>query len=194
MASAMMRRTWQHIREVFGANRRMDISRADVRLELSDYGLLGREFSIQDECLPAVTRSLGLKRIFLEPYPDQHEGVVTDDRLEEGVLADVSYNAEKNEAIILVRESLKTRPWPTFELCVLHELSHLIGKHHLKTANLKLQESTIRESWNRPQSEQDELEVEARKHAKLLLLAQYRSRSLRARGDGPRNLSKVRDA
>lgn len=171
MASTMMRRTWQHLREVCGMNRRMDVSRADVRLELSDYGLLGREFSILDECLPAVARSLGIEKIVLESYPDQHEGIVTDDRLEEGVLADVSYNAQKNEAVILVRESLKTRPWPTFELCVLHELSHLIGKHHLKSANLKLQESTIRESWTRPQSEQDELEVEARKRAKLLLLA-----------------------
>jgi hypothetical protein len=153
------------------APRGCEVRREDVRLELSRLGILGRSFSIDDDLKFAVEKYTRLGKLTVERYPDRHQGVVFDNRLEEGVLADVSYSEDSNEAIILIRESLESRPWPTYELCLLHELSHLIGKHHLRYPHLQLHESTIRRSWTCPQTEQHRIEVEARQRAKLLLLA-----------------------
>ena len=170
MIRLALTRVWASVRRL-RALRSCQVRREDVRLELSRLGILGRSFSIDDELKSAVERYTRLGKLTVERYPDRHEGIVSDNRLEEGVLADVSYSQDNNEAVILIRESLESRPWPTYELCLLHELSHLIGKHHLKHPHLQLHESTIRRSWTCPQTDQHRIEVEARQRAKLLLLA-----------------------
>lgn len=171
MITTTVKRACRYAGKVCRLHRYAEVSREDVRLELSQLGILGRAFSVDDELKSAVARYTHLDQLVIETYPDRHQGVVSDNRLEEGVLADVSYNESKNKALILIRESLKSRPWPTYELCLLHELSHLIGKHHLKYSYLQLHESTVRRSWTRPQTDQHRIEVEARQRAKLLLLA-----------------------
>lgn len=167
----MIRATWHHIRELCGLNTGVQIGRRNVRKELLDLGLLGHSWDICDDFIPAVQKYVGFDSLEVVPYQDRREGIVSPHRLDDGVLADVHFPDRKNNALIVVRESLRERPWPAHDLCVLHEGSHLIGMHHLVSNKLELRESTIKQSWTDPQGEQDRLEVEARKRAKLLLLA-----------------------
>jgi hypothetical protein len=50
----------------------------------------------------------------------------------EGNLAEVVYDDPTGRALVLVRESLRYRPWPAYELSLFHELSHLAAGHPLR--------------------------------------------------------------
>lgn len=161
-----------HLAELIGVSRDANVSRETVRLELARAGLLGRCWSLEHYRL-AVERETGLA-ITVEDYPDLRPGLVTEKMLPEDVLAEVDVNEELTEAIVLVRQSLRRRGSIAYTLCVLHELSHLMAGHYLKSRKLRLQASTIRRAgrWQfGPSTDEAKMENEARRRAKLLLLA-----------------------
>ncbi len=116
-----------HLLEVSGFR---SPSREDFRVELAGLGLLGRRFG-PVEYASALEEALGV-RISLEEFPDVSFALAGRELLEEGTLAEVFYGEATREALVLVRESLKMRPWPAYELAVYHELSHLAAGHPVK--------------------------------------------------------------
>ena len=102
----------------------------DFRLELAELGLVGRAFGPLDYAR-ALEGLLGI-RITVEEVPDLRLAFVRREILREGTLAEVFYKEECGEALILVRESLRMRPWPTYELALYHELSHLAAGHTMR--------------------------------------------------------------
>ena len=116
-----------HLREVAGLGRP---SLEDFQIELANLGLLGKRFTPID-----YARALGDRfgiGITIEAFPDLGIGLAKRDVLEEGTLAEVFYNEDLREAVILVRESLRYRPWPAYELKLYHELSHLAAGHPVR--------------------------------------------------------------
>lgn len=112
------------------------LTRADFVERLRTWGLLGRTFR-EAEGVAAVARSLPHPVQVLD-YPDVSEPDVEGAHaraegypqgLLDGCLAEVAYHEGRGEALILVRESLRYRPWPLRELCVYEELAHLVLGH-----------------------------------------------------------------
>ena len=116
-----------HLKEVAGFG---DPSLEDFRLELARLGLLGRSFGPLDYAR-TLEKHLGI-RIVVEEFPDTRLALARRGVLEEGTLAEVFYAEERGEALILVRESLRMRPWPAYELVLYHELSHLTARHPVR--------------------------------------------------------------
>ena len=162
----------RHLKETAGLAPGTELSRNDVRVELSNLGLIGNGFTL-DQIIKAVEDHLG---IIITPYdyPDLSSGVVPDYDLKAGDLAALTCNDERTEAILVVRESLKYRPWPAYVLSVLHELGHLLAGHHLQRPHHSLDPSTLKlEGVHSVELSDSELafEIEARRWAKALLLA-----------------------
>ena len=116
-----------HLKEIAGFG---SPSLEGFRLELARLELLGRSFGPLDYAR-ALEEHLGI-RIVVEDFPDTRLALARRGVLEEGTLAEVSYAEERGEALILVRESLRMRPWPAYELALYHELSHLAARHPLR--------------------------------------------------------------
>lgn len=165
-----------NVREVFG----VDASCGAVRVELAKLGLLGRSFTPK-EYLEALGRELGIE-IILKDYPDCGRGVVSEEAPPEDVLGEVNYDERDGRAIILVRESLKRRPWPAYELCVLHEGSHLAARHHLRRNRLRMRPLSDRSTENSETRRLTEYEDEARSRAKWLLLASVAPEEFQSEG------------
>jgi hypothetical protein len=141
-----------------------DLAFEGLRLELARLGLLGRRFTWR-EYLAALEERLGID-IEVTEYPDLSQGVLDDLDEPEDLLAEVNYRPDERRAVIVVRESLRLRPWPAFELSVFHELSHLAAGHHL------LLRRTARSPLGRlGRLGEEDLESEARRRARWLLLA-----------------------
>lgn len=123
----MARRIFSHLVELIDRERP---SLADFRAELAALGLLGRGFTPEAYAV-ALGDRLGIEIVIAE-YPDSASALMLGEATREGNLAEVAYNADRNEAVVLVRESLKLYPWPTHELQLYHELSHLAAGHPLR--------------------------------------------------------------
>jgi hypothetical protein len=119
-----LRRIGFHLRELAGLGRP---SLEDFQIELAKLGLLGRSFVPLDYAR-ALSVEFGIG-ITIEAFPDVGIGLTKQDVLEAGTLAEVFYNEHLEEAVILVRESLRYRPWPAYDLKAYHELSHLAAGH-----------------------------------------------------------------
>ncbi len=126
-AAASWRVVWAHLREVAGFG---TPTKEDFGLELARLGLLGRRFG-PGEYAAALGTALGV-RISVEDFPDASLALAGRELLEEGTLAEVFYDEAGREALVLVRESLKMRPWPAYDLAVYHELSHLAARHPVR--------------------------------------------------------------
>ena len=123
------RRIFSHLTELVD---RKGPSLADFRAELATLGLLGVRFTPE-----AYAAALGNRleiEITIAEYPDAQSTLMGSEAAREGNLAEIAYNADRNEAVVLVRESLKRYPWPSYELQVYHELSHLAAGHPLRVA------------------------------------------------------------
>lgn len=155
----------RNVREVLG----VDVSRGAVRVELARLDLLGRAFTPEDY-LEALGRELGVE-IALKDYPDCGQGMVSGEAPPEDVLGEVNYDESNGRVIILVRESLKRRPWPAYELCVLHEGSHLAAGHHLRRDKLRMRPLGEGATGSPEIRKLAKYEDEARIRAKWLLLA-----------------------
>jgi hypothetical protein len=108
-----------------------------------------------------------------------------------GDLAEVVYDDPTGKALVRVRESLRYRPWPAYELSLFHELSHLAAGHPLRvkraqgnetgsrfralgTSRLARREPSVlsgNEERGFEELKSEVLEPEARKRAKWLMLA-----------------------
>lgn len=155
-------------------------SLADFRAELAALDLRGSGFTPEDYAA-ALGNRLGIEIIIAE-YPDARSPLIRGDAAREGNLAEVAYNADLNEAVVLVRESLKRYPWPAHELQVYHELSHLAAGHPLRVqkrgrAATVLEGLGVRLAQRPPKGDLAEeyrlasQEEEASKRAKWLVLA-----------------------
>lgn len=122
-----LRRIGFHLRELVGLGRP---SLEDFQIELAKLELLGSSFVPLDYAR-ALSDEFGIG-ITIEAFPDVGIGLTKRDILEAGTLAEVFYNEHLEEAVILVRESLRYRPWPAYELKVYHELSHLAAGHPVR--------------------------------------------------------------
>lgn len=116
-----------HLKEIGGFG---GPSMEDFRLELARLELLGRSFGPLDYAR-ALEEHLGI-RIVVEDFPDYRFALARREVLREGTLAEVFYAEERGEALVLVRESLRMRPWPAYELTLYHELSHLGARHPMR--------------------------------------------------------------
>lgn len=114
----------KHLKEIAGFG---GPSVDDFRLELAKLDLLGRAFGPLDYAR-ALERHLGI-RIAVEDFPDLRLAFARREAMREGTLAEVLYAEERGEALVLVRESLRMRPWPAYDLAIYHELSHLAARH-----------------------------------------------------------------
>ena len=161
-----------HLKETSGLSPGTELSRTDVRVQLSDLSLIGSGFSVE-QITEAVENYLGLT-VTTYDYPDLSSGVVPDHELKARDLAALTYDDSRKEAVIIVRESLRYRPWPAYVLSVLHELGHILAGHHLQHPRHSLDPSTLKldgmHSLDISHSDVA-LEVEARRWAKSLLLA-----------------------
>ncbi len=146
---------------------------------MATLGLLGREFT-PEEYAQALGHYLGITVVIAE-YPDVSSALMRGEILKEGHLAEVVYNANRNEAVFLVRESLKHYPWPTYELQLYHELSHIVAGHPLEIRGdgrvMEMIKSLgVRLAQRPPRMDSTEerhvlQEEEAKKRAKWLILA-----------------------
>ncbi len=102
----------------------------DFQVELAKLGLLGERFAPMDYAR-ALSDWFGIG-ITVEAFPDLGIGLARREVLEAGALAEVFYNEDREEAVILVRESLRYRPWPAYDLKLYHELSHLAAGHPVR--------------------------------------------------------------
>ncbi|WP_152670695.1 hypothetical protein [Rubrobacter aplysinae] len=173
-ARAAIRTLTRHLRETAGYNPGTEVSYEDIRLELSKLGLLGHGFSLE-QIISAVKSWLGIDiKVYL--YPDLSRGVLPeeDNKLKPNQLARLRWKSDLNEAYIQVRESLQYRPWPAYELSILHEVAHLLAMHHLRIPEHYLDASILKlDASSAPDASELEspYEIEARKRAKALLLA-----------------------
>lgn len=173
----------QHLKEVGGLHSPEELTEEDFRLELADLGLLGRPFG-PEEYRRALEERLGLE-IHVEEIPVETEGTILGGApARNGDMAEVVIDGETGRAVIVVRESLRTAPWPAYELSLFHELSHLAAGHQVRV--VRDQRRRFRSLGSRlavgqpPKAEEDEdldrfeeevLEPEARRRAKWLVLA-----------------------
>jgi hypothetical protein len=128
--AAALASAWSHFKWVVGLRDPSELSVEDFRLELAELGLLGRAFG-PEEYRAALEEYLGVE-ITVEELPDAEGGAVAGELAAEGNLAEVVYDDPTGRALVLVRESLRYRPWPAYELSVFHELSHLAAGHPLR--------------------------------------------------------------
>lgn len=124
-----MRSVIAHLKEIGGFDRPRALSRENFRGELCRLGLLGNRFGVWDY-LTACEAALGI-RIVVEEVPDLGQ-TWGEDFAAAGHLAELIYDGERQTATILVRKSLRRLPWPTYEMSLYHELSHLMARHFLK--------------------------------------------------------------
>lgn len=108
---------------------------------LTDLDLLGERFD-PDALRRALTRYLELAIEPIADYPDLSEPILGGEVLKQGTLAEVSYEPTHKHATILIRESLKHRPWPTWELNAHHELAHLALDHQIRIVSADLSVDT----------------------------------------------------
>lgn len=134
--------------------------REKVREELAESGLLGGTFT-PDDYRRALQSRLDTK-ITIEEVPDVGESRWRVALEAAGHGAEVAYSPERGEAVVLVRASLRRGPWPTFDLTLYHELSHLAAGHHLTRTN---------GLWRLRKGKPESLEVEARHRANWLVVA-----------------------
>lgn len=184
-----------HLKEVGGFNGPLDRTREDLRAELASLGLLGKRFGIE-EYRAALEKRLGIG-IEIEEVPDRGTAW-SDEFAAEGIIAEVLYNSERREALILMRDSLREEPWPAYELAVFHELSHLAAGHHLRILEAwRRTEGSVLE-WltlglgegspgfeadgNSARSITEAFEVEARNRAKWLVFAGMFARAFASEG------------
>jgi len=165
---------WSHLKETAGLRDPSELTLEDFRVELAGLGLLGKGFG-PDEYRTALEQRLGIE-IWIEELPDR--------LTKEGDLAEVVVDEGSSKAYILVRESLRYRPWPAYELSIFHELSHLAAGHPLRVrrsegngARRRFRVLRSRLAKQNPSSFgyaaglRESLETEARKRAKWLVLA-----------------------
>lgn len=179
---------WSHLKEVMGLRDRSEPTIEDFRLELAELGLLGRAFG-PEAYRKALEKHLGME-ILVEELPDTKGGALAGQLAGEGILAEVVVNEESGNAVVLVRESLRYRPWPAYELAIFHELSHLAAGHPLRmiwtpkngeTRSLFRSLGSPEPIRGEPAAPSDgadleelkrnALEIEARKRAKWLVVA-----------------------
>lgn len=164
---------WSHLKETAGLRDPSELTLEDFRVELAGLGLLGKSFGPEE--YPALEQSLGIE-IWIEELPDR--------LAKEGDLAEVVVDEGLGKAFILVRESLRYRPWPAYELSIFHELSHLAAGHPLRVRRsegngtrrrFRVLRSRLAKrdpsSFGYAAGLQESLETEARKRAKWLVLA-----------------------
>lgn len=184
-----------HLKEVGGFNGPLDRTREDLRAELASLGLLGSRFSVE-EYRAALEGRLGIK-IEIEEIPDRG-AAWSEEFVAEGDIAEVLYSPVRREAIIVVRDSLREESWPTYELAVYHELSHLAAGHHLRLleAWVGAKDSTFERlalgfcgekpefeaEGNSIRSIAEAFEVEARNRAKWLVFAGMFARTFESEG------------
>lgn len=125
--TSALRSVGTHLKEIAGFG---GPSIESFRVELARLGLLGRAFGPSDYAR-ALEQQLRV-RIVVEEFPDSRLALARRSVLKEGTLAEVFYEEERGEALILVRESLRYRPWPAYDLALYHELSHLAACHPTK--------------------------------------------------------------
>lgn len=145
-----LRSVGDHLKEIGGFNGSLELIREDLRVELARFNLLGKKFTVS-EYLAALEEGLGVE-ITIEEVPDSGSEIWNADLVAEGNLAEVAYNEERREALILVRESLRRAPWPAYELAVYHELSHLAAGHPSRpgqdgSGNIFEREADLRARW-----------------------------------------------
>ncbi|QIN78465.1 hypothetical protein GBA65_07960 [Rubrobacter marinus] len=114
----------KHLKEIAGFG---GPSMDDFRLELAELNLLGRAFGPLDYAR-ALEKHFCI-RIEIEDFPDVRLENARREAMREGTLAEVFYAEERGEALVLVRESLRMRPWPAYDLALYHELSHVAARH-----------------------------------------------------------------
>lgn len=97
-------------------------------LHLADLELLGRQFTL-NQYRTALEYKKG-KTIILKDYLDDSDGLLESWQLSEGYFA--GYKGGEDEVFqIYIRESLKSRPWPSYEHVAYHELMHIALDHRL---------------------------------------------------------------
>lgn len=111
-----------HLKELFGLNDPSKLTLEDLRLELTELGLLGKPFG-PEEYRTVLEGRLGIE-IHLEELPDVERGALTGLLGAEGNLAEVVIDEESGNAVVLVWESLHYQPWPaSYALSIFHALS-----------------------------------------------------------------------
>lgn len=134
-------------------------TRKTLEWELKELGLLGCPFS-PDDYRRVLEAWLGI-RIDVVEVPD-FDFYTSREVLEADAHgAEVAYSPERKEALVLVQRGLRRAPWPTLDLALYHELSHLAAGHH------KLHRATTESSRTNGMAA---LEVEARQRAKWLVV------------------------
>lgn len=182
---ALLVSVWSHLKEIGGLSGPSKLTLEDFLLELADLGLLGERFG-PEEYRAELEKDLGIE-ILVEELPDLRQGGLVSEVISEGNLAELVYGEETLQAVIIIRESLRYRPWPTYDLVLYHELSHLAAGHHLRAKRARSYKGSpfrrlnfwsARRTPAVPQDleEFEELkekvfEPEARKRAKWLVLA-----------------------
>ncbi len=156
----MLRRLANALANLGGPDDASVVFRERIREELAESGLLGGTFTPEDY-RRALQMRLGTS-ITVEEVPDVGESEWRAALDAAGHGAEVAYSPERGEAVVLVRASLRREPWPTFDLTLYHELSHLAAGHHLtRPSGL----------WRVRKGKAGQREVEARHRANWLVVA-----------------------
>lgn len=140
-----------------------------LEFDLEALGLLGKEW-VPADYATALSKRRGMT-ITIEDYPDLKDSRMRREVLQAGVLAEAIYDDERGQALVLVRESLRQRPWPAYELNCLHELAHIDLGHPVKKRSGGRYHGLFSPDPAKRYEHREALEAQARDRAKLLLLA-----------------------
>lgn len=89
--------------------------------------LFGTEFRLSHYL--AALAAKDKQKIRVVDYPDEQSTLLRSSELEEGSFGILARSKEDGLIKLYVRETLKSRPWPAYELAVFHEIMHYVCNH-----------------------------------------------------------------
>lgn len=89
--------------------------------------LFGTEFRVSRYLAALAAKDKQVIRVF--DYPDEHSTLLRSWELEEGSFGIIARSKKDGVIKLSVRESLKYRPWPAYELALFHEIMHYVCDH-----------------------------------------------------------------